>query len=57
MQHLVTDGQRSTRGVAAPQKMRHEDLINERGLETSFIAMQSSWTLTRTTGSGCTGIT
>ncbi|RUR40137.1 type IVB secretion system protein IcmH/DotU [Vreelandella populi] len=33
MQHLVTDGQSSTRGRAAPHKMRHEDLINERGLE------------------------
>lgn len=33
MQHLVTDGQSPTRGRAAPHKMRHEDLINERGLE------------------------
>lgn len=33
MQHLVTDGQSPTRGRAAAHKMRHEDLINERGLE------------------------
>lgn len=33
MQHLVTDGQSSTRGRTAPHKIRHEDLINERGLE------------------------